>query len=85
VDADAIALWAHSNPCRIKALVKAALDALEYCPYALSVIERLAGSARLRNEILEQKPIILSDLMRVSIQDSTKFKKVEFFFKYFGL
>ncbi|KAI5786282.1 hypothetical protein FPQ18DRAFT_79814 [Pyronema domesticum] len=75
VDCDDISLWAHSNPCQIKTLVKAAVDALEYCPYALSVVKILAGSARLQNEILEQKPIILADLMRTSLQDTVKFDK----------
>jgi hypothetical protein len=58
--------------------VRAAVGALEYCPYALSVVKMLAGSARLQNEILDQKPIILADLMRTALQDTVKFDKVGF-------
>ncbi|KAI5812651.1 hypothetical protein BZA77DRAFT_137429 [Pyronema omphalodes] len=75
VDCDDISLWAHSNPCQITTLVRAVLGALEYCPYALSVVKMLAGSERLQNEILDQKPIILADLMRTALQDTAKFDK----------
>lgn len=31
--------WADSNPCQIPALAGTIINALEFCPYALSVLE----------------------------------------------
>lgn len=40
--------WANSNPCQIPALAGAIVTALEFCPYALSVVERFGTFLSLR-------------------------------------
>ncbi|KAF8249710.1 hypothetical protein K440DRAFT_621176 [Wilcoxina mikolae CBS 423.85] len=67
--------WADSHPCAIKALAKVVIDALQYCPYALTVIEKLGIVAQLRDEMLQQKPIILDTLIRNALQDDMNFER----------
>jgi hypothetical protein len=52
------------------------MEALQYCPYGLSVIERLGIVQQLRDEMLQHKPIMLDMLMRSALQDEMNFQKV---------
>ncbi|KAA8912842.1 hypothetical protein FN846DRAFT_931736 [Sphaerosporella brunnea] len=70
-----IQAWADSHPCQIRALSNAAIEALQYCPYGLSVIEKLGAVEQLRDEMLLQKPILLDTLMRGALQDDMNFQK----------
>jgi hypothetical protein len=53
-----------------------AIEALQYCPYGLSVIERLGVIQQLRDEMLLHKPIVLDMLMRSALQEEMNFQKV---------
>jgi hypothetical protein len=72
-----IQAWADSHPCQVKALAKVAIEALQYCPYGLSVIENLGVVALLRDQMLLRKPILLDTLMRSALQDDMNFQKVD--------
>ena len=70
-----IQTWAESHPCQIKALAKAVVNSLQYCPYGLPVIERVGVVAQLKDEMLAQKPVLLDSLIRNTLQDDMNFEK----------
>lgn len=71
-----IAAWALSHPCQTRPFADAVLTGLEFCPYALGVLEVVAKVAEIRDEMLRIKPAMLDGLLRNAMADENNFEKV---------
>ncbi|GAO50404.1 hypothetical protein SAICODRAFT_127637 [Saitoella complicata NRRL Y-17804] len=67
--------WVNIYTCRIPSLARLIISALEYEPYAPTVIEKLAVVEQIRDAILEYRPSVIDASLKAATTSESNFQK----------